>query len=312
MRTDPDQKIRFRVIPSEEGMLLRRWISRRVPEMGSERARDLIRAGGVYINQLRVRVASIRVTAGERITIYPKALEVTPLDPEALRIVHRDPHILVVDKLPGVAVTSTKETSVGTLSDALVRMLSAEGVRRPYVGVVHRLDMRASGLVLFSTRGEANKSIHRDFKRHLIERTYVVELRGHMEEERCCEAPLHIRPNRSVVVADANDPKGIHARTAFRPLEQRAGTTLVEAQLATGRMHQIRVHASHLGHPVVGDARYGDQHASADARGAMTSPLHLHARKLRFEHPVTGEPLELIGHTPSWATVAAEPLADVD
>ena len=73
MRTDSEQKIRFRVIPSEEGMLLRLWISRRVPEMDPESARALIRAGGVYINQLRVRVTSVRVTAGERITVNPKA-----------------------------------------------------------------------------------------------------------------------------------------------------------------------------------------------------------------------------------------------
>jgi RluA family pseudouridine synthase len=301
MRTDSEQKIRFRVIPSEEGMLLRLWISRRVPEMDPESARALIRAGGVYINQLRVRVTSVRVTAGERITVYPKALNVSPLDPAQLRIVHRDAHIIVADKPPGVAVTSTKETSVGTLSDALVRMLKSEGLRRPYVGVVHRLDMRASGLVIFSVRGEANKSIHRDFKRHRIERIYRLELRGHMDAERRCAAPLLIRRNRSVVVADANDPKGVRAQTTFIPMEQRAHTSVVEARLETGRMHQIRVHAAHLGHPVVGDARYGDPDARPDAQGAMTGPLHLHAHTLRFQHPVSHEALELRSDPPVWA-----------
>ncbi len=305
MRPDPDQKIRFRVIPSEEGMLLRLWISRRVPDMDAEKARALIRAGGVYINQLRVRVASVRVAAGERVTVYPKALDISPLDPETLTVVHRDEHILVVDKPPGVAVASTKESSVGTLSDSLVRMLTAEGLRRPYVGVVHRLDMRASGLVIFSVRGEANKSIHRDFKSHRIERRYLLELRGHLEEERRCDAPLLVRRNRSVVVADANDPKAVTASTSFQPLDRRPDTTLVEAQLATGRMHQIRVHAAHLGHPVVGDARYGDARARPDERGAMTGPLHLHAHTLRFEHPVTHEALEFSSDPPVWARPTA-------
>ena len=297
------KRVRFRVIPSEEGMILRVWVARRVPGLSQAAARDLIRAGGVYVNALRVRVPTVRVAPGERITVYPEALDATPLDPSLLEIRHRDAQLLVVDKPAGVAVTATKESAVGTLSDALIRMLEAEGVRRPYVGVVHRLDRRASGLVLFTVRGEANKSIHQAFKDHRIERTYLLELRGHLTASQTCEVPLRIRRGSSVRVADPGDPRAVTARTHFEPLAQLEDTTVVRAQLDTGRMHQIRVHAAHLGHPVVGDARYGDPDAAAQATaaGGLTSPLHLHAQRLALTHPITGAPLEIDTSPPPWA-----------
>lgn len=282
-------------------MVLRVWVARRVPDLNQADARALIRAGGVYVNKLRVRVPSVRVAAGERVTVYPEALEIDHLDPGTLQICHRDPHLIVLDKPAGVPVAATRQAAVGTLSDALVRMLAAEGVRRPYVGVVHRLDQRASGLVLFTIRSEANRSIHKGFKEHLIDRSYLLQLRGVMQRSVTCSAPLLVKSGRSVQVATEGDPNALAATTHFEPVVRLDESTVVRATLATGRMHQIRVHASHLGHPVIGDARYGDEKTAADARGRLTSPLHLHAQRLRFEHPITGAPIDVQSAPPAWA-----------
>ncbi|MGB1700824.1 MAG: pseudouridine synthase, partial [Nannocystaceae bacterium] len=118
--------------------------------------------------------------------------------------------------------------------------------------------------------------------------------------------PLLVRRNSSVRVTDPKNPKAVSATTHFRALSTRAETTLVEAQLATGRMHQIRVHAAHLGHPVVGDVRYGDRSARVEDDGVIAQPLHLHAHRLAFEHPITKAPLQLEAELPGWASAASE------
>src|SRR5690606_24799687 len=161
---------RFRVIPQEQGISLRNLLVRRVRELDRESAGKLIRAGGVYVNKLRIRLPQVLVAAGERVTVYLEALEAQPLDPQLLRFVPRDPEFVILDKPAGVPVSAVRETAVGCLSEALVHALEAEGVVRPYVGVVHRLDRGASGLVLFTIRSVANKSLHKQFVEHSIRR----------------------------------------------------------------------------------------------------------------------------------------------
>lgn len=296
-RTGP---VRFRVVPSEEGMMLSHLLSRRLPDADVERGRELVKAGAVYMGHLRVRVPSVRVATGERITVYPEALEHTPLAPDALRFVHRDPSFVVLDKPPGVPVSATKQSARGTLSEALRRHLEREGVLRPYVGVVHRLDQGASGLVLFTVRSVANKSLHRQFLEHSIERVYRLLVHGDAPFEATCDAPLRIGRSGNVRIATPGDARAKPAHTSFArlgPRRPRDRTSLLEARLETGRTHQIRVHAQHLGHPIVGDDRYG----GGDERDAEPSRLCLHAHRLHFEHPIEHTPVELTSELPDWA-----------
>lgn len=290
--------VRFRVVPRERGTALGALVGDRLPGIGRREGVELVKAGAVYIGHLRVRVPSTRVDEGDRITVYPDALEIEELDPdEALRFVHRDPSFVVLDKPAGVPVAATKASARGTLSEALRRKLRAEKVERPYVGVVHRLDQGASGLVMFTIRGVANKSVHRDFESHDIARTYRVRVLGDAPDAFECDAALVEKPGSdSMQVAQSGQARAKPARTVFRrvdPVLDMPGTSLLEVSLVTGRTHQIRVHAAHSGHPVLGDRRYGDSDADR---------LHLHAWRLEFEHPLEeGVRMDLQTDLEPWA-----------
>ncbi|MFO7564608.1 MAG: RluA family pseudouridine synthase [Enhygromyxa sp.] len=312
---------RFRVIPQEQGLTLRNLLVRRVRELDRESATKLIRAGGVYVNKLRVRLPQVLVAPGERVTVYVEALDAQPLDPERLSFIHRDPDFVVLDKPAGVPVSPVRETAVGCLSEALIHSLEAEGVARPYVGVVHRLDRGASGLVLFTIRSVANKSLHKQFVEHSIRRGYRIRVRpgpdhGAPPAEFSCDRPLVKLREGGVAITDPGASGAMTALTHFRhvaelPPLSGAGLAehLLDVELETGRTHQIRAHAAHLGFPVVGDRRYGepttaeqtDEQADADE----PAKLCLHAWTLDFAHPRTGEALHFEAPLPDWAQVPA-------
>lgn len=283
--------------------MLFQLVARRLPDTTPADAKALVRAGAVYLGHLRVRVPSNRVVTGERITVYPQAKEIAPMPADAIAIVHRDPSFVVIDKPAGVPVAQTRTSSRGTLSEGLRRMLAAEGVLRPYVGVVHRLDRGASGLVLFTIRSVANKSLHQQFVTHTIERTYRLRVHGDPPVEVRCDAPLRERPAGGVEIANDGGAGALHASTLFRrlsPAIEMPGTSLLEAELSTGRTHQIRAHAAFVGHPIVGDPRYGS------ASAAPTERLYLHAVRLRFDHPIDGTPVDVKAPLPDWARAAGE------
>lgn len=289
--------VRFRVVDRENGNTLVVLLARRLPGGSADAARNLIKAGAVYLGHLRVRIPGQRVVTGERVTVYPAAEADQELGPESVVFVHRDPSFVVLDKPAGIPVAQTKHSARGTLAEALRRVLSSEGVLRPYVGVVHRLDQGASGLILFTIRGVANKSLHRQFVDHTIGRTYRVLLRGDGPLTARCDAPLIEKAGGGVEVAREGQARAKPATSEFRKLEARAprdDASLYEVELTTGRTHQIRVHAAELGHPVVGDRRYGPD-AAEDSR------LHLHAHKLAFEHPIDGSAIALESELPPWA-----------
>jgi RluA family pseudouridine synthase len=323
-RVSKDGKARrFRVIPTEQGLTLRNLLVRRVRELDRERAAELIRAGGVYVNRLRVRLPQVLVAPGERVTVYLEALAAEPMALERLVFVHRDPEFVVLDKPAGVPVSPVRETAVGCLSEALIRELEAEGVTRPYVGVVHRLDRGASGLVLFTIRSIANKSLHRQFREHSIRRGYRIRVRtdvswvppaGNGNEEFRCDVPLIKLHEGGVRIGDPGDTRAKLAVTHFRlvfsdAISPEDGTRehLLDVQLETGRSHQIRAHAASLGCPIVGDHRYGKDLATSTESESESESAHdrlcLHAHTLDLTHPRTGEALHLESPLPDWAQI---------
>jgi RluA family pseudouridine synthase len=287
--------VRFRVVPQEEGMMLGHLLARRLPGTSLEQGKSLVRAGAVYMGHLRIRVPTARVAAGERISVWTEALAEQELPVDVVNVVWRDEDVVVLDKPAGVAVAATRQSARGTLSEALRRTLEAEGVLRPYVGIVHRLDRGASGLVLFTVRSVANTSVHKQFVEHAIDRRYRVRVHGEVPETYDCDAPLLEMHSGTSKVAPGN-PHSRDARTHFRRLEPAvaiAGTSLVEATLETGRHHQIRVHTAHRGHAVLGDRRYGSEDGA--------ERLHLHAAHLRLTHPQDGRVIEVAAVLPEWA-----------
>lgn len=282
-------------------MMLFHLVARRVPDLGKADAKELIKSGGVYMGNVRIRVPTVRVQQGERVTAYPQALRVPSFGPDDLRIVLEDPAFVVVDKPPGIPATATRVSARGTVSDALLRWLERKGVARPYVGIVHRLDQGASGLIVFTTRSVANQSLHRQFESHRIERIYRVGVEDEPPEQVTCNAPLAEERRGGMRVASAGEPGAKPATTHFR----RLAPHLVEARLETGRTHQIRVHAAHCGFPVRGDRRYGPRPAPSSADAG--DQLLLHAARMQFEHPVSRAPITVHSELPAWARTDADP-----
>ncbi len=292
----PRSPRRFRVVPPEDGLRLGQLLARRLPEVDMARARAIVRAGGAYVGRTRVRMPDFRVQAGERVTVHLEAADIEPLDPDRLVIRYEDEHLVVVDKPPGVPTVATRQAVRGTVAEALRRRLERRGVARPYVGEVHRLDLEASGLVMFAVRGAIQRSLYERFVSHAIVRIYRALLDGDAPAAWTADAPLApARGGRTRAGAGGRPAVTHFVRLARRPVAGRPAT-LVEATLETGRTHQIRAHAAAGGHPIVGDARYGGP-PSPEGR------LHLHAVRLAFEHPVTGRPVEIDSPPPAWAVV---------
>ncbi len=309
---------RFRVIPVEQGLSLRGLLVRRMRDLDREQCAELIRRGGVYVNRLRIRLPQVLVAPGERITVYREALEVEPLDPARLVFVHREQDFVVVDKPAGVPVAAVRETAIGCLSEALVTQLEREGVLRPYVGVVHRLDRGASGLVLFTIRSIANKSLHQQFRDHRMGRRYRLRTLA-LDPTRAVpstisiDTPLVRLRGGGVQLGTPGSQDAIPALTHLRHVAQlesgdgSAPEHLWDARLETGRTHQIRAHVASIGFPIVGDHRYGPgarvESSDGDEDEDEQDPhgrLLLHAWMLDLDHPTTGKPLHFETALPEW------------
>lgn len=273
-------------------MTLRQLLGRRLG-LAVGPASDLIRAGGVYIGNVRTCIPTLRVREGERVTIYRAAAEAAPLDPAELRVVHRDPRCVIVDKPHGVPAAATREGSRGTVSHALVQLLAREGVLRPYVGLVHALDPAAAGLALFTTRGQDTASFLARFADLDILRVYRARLSGQVAATMSCEAALTKTSGGAVRLARPGERDAIAARTEFRPLLAADGATLVEVELRRGPTEQISLHAEALGLPIVGRAGAGEV-------------LELACVRLAFTHPFTGAAVDVRAEVPAWAAAGGD------
>jgi 23S rRNA pseudouridine1911/1915/1917 synthase len=253
-----------------------------------------IEAGRVLVDG-RARPKAHRLEGGERLRWEPVEPEVSPaLVPERmpLEVRFEDDHLLVVAKPAGLVVHPGAGHSTGTLVNALLgrddtRLSSAGGPVRP--GIVHRLDKDTSGLLLVAKHDRAHAALARDLAAHRIHRHYLALVQGHLEPEGTVDRPIgrHQRDRKRMAVVAG----GRRAVSHWRVLERLGGLDLVEVRLETGRTHQIRVHLSSLGHPVAGDRTYGADPRLA-ARLGLDRPF-LHAWRLEFDHPVTGQRVEL-------------------
>lgn len=259
--------------------------------IGSTRAdvQRAIAAGDVLVDG-RPRAKSFRLDGGERVVVH--LAEDGPLVPEGppVAVVSEDEHVLVVSK-PGRLVTHpTARRRTGTLVNRLLGMgiplAPSGGELRP--GIVHRLDAGTSGLLIVAKTDVAYAALREGFRQHAVDRRYLALVRGQVAHDRFgVEAPLGRRAAK--IVVDRVD--GRPATTSFEVRERMPRATLLEAAPETGRTHQIRVHLSAIGHPILGDRAYGGGGDDA-ARVGLSRPF-LHAWRLRFRHPVTGEQISL-------------------
>jgi 23S rRNA pseudouridine1911/1915/1917 synthase len=291
----------------QAGARLDRFLAQALPEFSRSRLQQLIAAGAVFRAGTTIRNPDTRVKSGEiyEIAIPPPA----PASPIAqnipLVIVHEDPDLIVIDKPAGLVVHPAAGNPDGTLVNALLGHCGASlsglnGEARP--GIVHRLDKDTSGLLVAAKNDRAMHSLAKQFAHHTVERAYQAVVWGAPRRpDGVIEGDIGRNPfdrKRMAVLRGGGKP----ARTHFRVLERfgealRPFASLIECRLETGRTHQIRVHLTHLGHPLIGDPSYGGARvaprpktpAETAAYGAVEAFQRqaLHAGLLGFKHPTT-------------------------
>jgi 23S rRNA pseudouridine1911/1915/1917 synthase len=257
-----------------------------VPRADVQRA---IAAGRVTVDG-RSRPKSFRLEGGERLAADFEGAGDVPAEGEPVPVRYRDEHLMVVSKPAGIPVHPTAAHRTGTLVNRLkamgVPLSSGSEPDRP--GIVHRLDAGTSGLLLVASDDETHALLADMFRAHTVDRRYLALARGSVEHDRfAVEAPLARRGASIRVRAEG----GREAETRFEALERLPRSTLLEAKPQTGRTHQIRVHLSAVGHPILGDRRYGGGGGEAGRIG-LDRPF-LHSWRIAFDHPVTGARVEL-------------------
>ena len=288
------------------------------PQHSRSSIQALIKAGAIRVNGQKTRPAYL-VQPGDEIAVElpePKPLAARP-EALPLSIAYEDDDLLVVNKAAGMTVHPAPGATEGTLVNALLhhcRDLSGiNGALRP--GIIHRLDKETSGLLLVAKRDAVHRTLAASLQAHQIERRYAALVWGVLREENGrIEAPIGRHPKNRKKMAVVKD--GRAAATHFSVVEYCPFTTLVKCQLETGRTHQIRVHLAHIGHPVFGDPVYGGRDQARGVRPEyrrqanwMLSLIRrqaLHAQKLRFAHPTTGDMMEFTAPLPEDFQAALE------
>lgn len=270
-------------------------------EVGLSRSRiqGLIRAGHVTINGTQPKPKAA-VSPGDQIRVVIPDPEPMDLSPEAieLNVVYEDEDVIVINKARGMVVHPAAGNWSGTLVNALLdHVEDLEGIGgelRP--GIVHRLDKDTTGLLVVAKTETAMQSLQDQIRTHTARRIYWALVHGNkMPETGKIDAPIGRHPGDRKRMAVTTKPgQGREAVTYFRTLERYNGYALLECRLETGRTHQIRVHLSFIGHPVVADPVYGTRKAHLEMPAQA-----LHARQLGFHHPRSGEWLELTAEPPS-------------
>jgi 23S rRNA pseudouridine1911/1915/1917 synthase len=268
-------------------------------------AQAALKSGAVTVSGRTVR-PSYRLAEGDLVEGDVEIVIPTLPGPEDIpvQIRYQDDRVLVISKPAGVVTHPGAGHTSGTLVNALLGMggpLSGIDPDRP--GIVHRLDKDTSGLLLIARDDAAHELLAAALKRREIERTYVALVRGVMEAPTgSIEAPVGRHPtNRRKMGVTGS---GRDAVTHYRVIEVGSGCSLLEVRLETGRTHQIRVHLSHIKHPVLGDRLYGGRSELAASLG-LDRPF-LHACKLAFSHPSTGERIEVEDPLPPDLAAALE------
>lgn len=284
----PPTRFELTVPADMAGLRLDQALARLLPEHSRNRI-----AGWVRSEQVRVQGSAAKpkqkVWGGERIEIdAAPAPEITAYQPEALAldIVHEDEDLIVIDKPVGLVVHPGSGNWQGTMLNALLHHAEAMA-NLPRAGIVHRLDKDTSGLIVVAKTLAAHTSLVRQLQERSVTRMYCAFVHGEVEHAGDVDAPIGRHPTQRTRMAIV--PGGRTARTRYRPVERYVGATRLECQLDTGRTHQIRVHLTSIGHPLIGDPVY-----KSGARKALPAEVNLqrqalHAMKLELDHPRTGE-----------------------
>lgn len=312
----------------DAGERIDRFLAAQLPEMSRTRVQALLDRGRITVNGTPAK-RSHRIEEGDSVLIELPPPETAAAQPEAipLEILYADADLAVINKPAGMIVHPGAGAKTGTLVNALLHEFGAReelssigGELRP--GIVHRLDRETSGALLVARNDLAHRALADQFSSHRIEKTYVALVHGKMKQDSGrIELPVARDLHRRIRMTTKRR-EGRAARTDWRVRLRIPGFTLVEADLHTGRTHQIRVHFSALGHPVAGDTLYGAprQPKIGEKPAPALDRNFLHAARIKFQHPTTGKEIEvraplapeLVEYLRELAAIAGAPHAPVD
>lgn len=287
-----DEPVTFTVEPDASGKRLDAFLHEQMPEFSRSRLQSWIKEDRVLVDG-RASRASYILRGGESISVAPA--ELPPLKAEAedlpLKILYEDEDVVAIDKPAGMVVHAGAGHHRGTLVNALLHRFGAlsnvNGDLRP--GIVHRLDRETSGVLVVARTDHAHQSLARQFHDREVEKIYRALVHGRMKQRQGrITAPIARDPVRRTRMT-ARLASGRAALTEYRVLEEFERLSYLEVRIGTGRTHQIRVHLASLRHPVAGDRLYG-----APSSPSGLPPLDrffLHAHRLRFRSPSTGDPI---------------------
>jgi 23S rRNA pseudouridine1911/1915/1917 synthase len=301
-------------VPNDgDGLRLDRFLVNLLPQHSRSQIQRLIKTGSITVQGRSARANQI-VKIGQAVSVdVPEPTEATPAaEPLQLNVVYQDHDIAVIDKPAGMVVHPAAGHSSGTLVNALLHHMDdlsgIGGEKRP--GIVHRLDRGTSGLMVVAKHDAAHEALSKQFRDRDVEKEYVALVWGEVMAGRRIDSPIGRDPrNRKKMSAERTEaPDSLRLRRSREAVTRIVGAehfgrvlTLVSVAIHTGRTHQIRVHLSAIGHPVVGDSLYGGVHRRVP--GDLRAVTHLdrpflHAARLGFTHPVDGRRLTFTSELP--------------
>src|SRR5574343_18081 len=299
-----NNSVTYRTIEEDEaGQRLDNFLIRHCKGVPKSHIYRILRSGEVRVNKKRVD-ATYRILAGDILRLPPirvatrveEAVDEVAKQRVDLPIIFEDDALLVIDKPEGIAVHGGSGVSFGVI-EALRR-------QRPlakFLELAHRLDRETSGILLVGKKRLALTALHDMFREHGAgaDKRYLVMVKGRwMNNTQHVKLPLHKYLTESGERRVSVDPQGKASHTIFRLLARWPGVSLLEAQLKTGRTHQIRVHLAHLGFPILGDEKYGDFSLNKALKRDGLRRMALHAWRMAFRHPLTATPIECIAPLP--------------
>ena len=286
-------------IQEDQQMRLDKYLAEQFPEQTRSYLQKLIKDGEVTVNGKKVKTG-YQLSKGDEVSVNipePKELDVEPQKMN-LDIVYEDDDVILVNKPKGMVVHPAPGHTTDTLVNGLLyhckdNLSGINGVARP--GIVHRIDRDTTGILIVCKNDMSHNSIAAQLKEHSINRRYRALVHGNLKDDTgTVEGPIGRHPIDRKKMA-INEKNGKPAVTHYTVLERFGNYTLIECKLETGRTHQIRVHMTSIGHPLVGDEVYGPAKCPFKLQGQC-----LHAMILGFVHPRTGEYMEFSANLPEY------------
>ncbi|GAB1393261.1 RluA family pseudouridine synthase [Rhodocyclaceae bacterium] len=279
------------------GQRIDNFLLKRLKGVPKSHVYRILRSGEVRVNKGRA-AADRRLELGDRVRVPPvRVAEKTselPVPAREFSLVYEDESLVAIDKPAGVAVHGGSGVDFG-----VIEQLRRARPEARFLELAHRLDRETSGLLLIGKKRSALTRLHDLFRNGGIDKRYLALVKGHWRDKlRNVKLPLlkYLTPEGERRVRVSDEGKEAHSimRLKGRWNTSHGPCSLLEVELRTGRTHQIRVHLAHLGFPILGDEKYGDFTLNRDLQKSGLKRMFLHARSMRFAHPLTGERLELV------------------